>query len=212
MTAVVRSAAALRRALVDVVLTLGATLGLVQAYALPVRWNRGPEGRWWEPIRLAASRALGVAFDERSGPRPITEGEYAGRLPCSLAAAERRLWAEGFVRNPFARLKHRDGEPERGSWAYRESPLADRQLHLMLFPADGGVDVYAHEELSCVNPRLGAAHVDGVGQSVARGVERARARLPLETGAAPTSPPDGPWALGRPADRPAERRPKRSAD
>ncbi|MFC6864437.1 hypothetical protein ACFQGE_13345 [Halomicroarcula sp. GCM10025817] len=173
---------------------LGAAVGLAQTYGLPFRWNRGPAATWWEPLRRAASQALGRRFDDRLGPRPITEGEYAGSLPESLATAEDRLWTAGFVRNPFARLKTREGAPEHASWVYRDGPLARKQLHLMLFPGpDGTTDVYAHAEPSSVNPLLAGAHLNGVGQNVREGVERARERLPLDTDGAPTRAPDGPW-------------------
>jgi hypothetical protein len=200
----------LRRALVAALTRLGALAGLVVTYALPVRWNVGPEGRWWERLRRWFSRGLGAVLDERAGPRPITPGEYAGRLDRSLDDAEYLLWAEGFVRNPFSRLKTCDGAAELGSWVYRDSPLARRQLHVMLFPvesggANGGEDrgdagaavaVYAHEEASSVNPFVGAAHFDGAGQNVAAGVARARERLPLDASDATADPPHGPWDAG----------------
>lgn len=172
---------------------LGAAIGLLQTYALPVGWNRGPESRWWEPLRRTVSRLLGTLFDERAGPRPITSGEFAGTIHASRRDAEQLLWQWGFVRSPFARLKTRDGEPEIGSWAYRDSPLARRQLHVMLFDGEDGIDVYAHEEPSSVNPFVGAEHFEGQGQRVAAGVERARERLPLDTSDATTEPPTGAW-------------------
>ena len=183
-------------------LTVGSLIGLLQAYGLPVRWNRGPAGRWWEPIRRLLSTLLGRLLDRRAGPRPITIGEYAGSLDCSVDEAERLLWQWGFIRNPFARVKTLDGVAETGSWAYRDSPLARRQLHLMLFARqDGRTDVYAHEELSSVNPRHGATHFTGTGQCLATGVRLARERLPLDTTGAPIDPPDGPWTLSEPVER-----------
>lgn len=175
----------------------GAAVGLLQTYGLPFAWNVGPGGRWWEPVRRAASRALGVVLDQRAGPRPITEGEYAGTYPGDRDGFERLLWRAGFVRNPFSRLKTRDGDPEVASWVGRESALADRQHHLMLFPGDDGVDVYAHEELSSVNPLRGPAHFDGGDQRVALGVALARERFPLETRRPWVEPPDGAWHEGR---------------
>lgn len=173
---------------------LGAALGLIQTYGLPFDWNRGLGAAWWEPVRRAASRRLGAVFDARLGPRPIAAGEYAGSLPEPPEAVERRLWSAGFVRNPFARLKTRDGVPERASWAYRERPLASRQLHVMLFSGgDDTTDVYAHAEPSSVNPLAAEAHLDGVGQNVRDGVEWVRTLLPLETTDATVDPPDGPW-------------------
>jgi len=183
----------LRRGLRRVVLGGGALLGLWQTYAVPLRVNRGPEGRWWEDLRrLVAGTAARI--DVRAGPRPITPGEYAGVFPAPLSETEARLYADGFFRNPTARLKTRDGEPEDGSWVYRETPLAPRQLHLMLFErSDGHTDVYAHEELSSVNPLCAMAHFTGDGQSVAAGVVRARELFDLDTADAPAAPPDGPW-------------------
>lgn len=190
----------LRARLRALVFGAGATLGLIQAYAIPSRLNRGPPGAWWEPLRQRASVWLGDGFDEQSGPRPITAGEYAGSLDRSVTETEALLWERGFIRNPFARLKTRDGTPAAGSWVRRERPLAPRQLHVMLFPAEsGGTDVYAHEEPSSVHPCLATAHVDGDGQSLAAGVERTRALLPVDTTDAPADPPDGPWTKSEPA-------------
>jgi hypothetical protein len=174
----------------------GAAVGFLISYALPTRYNRGPGGRWWERLRRWSSRAFGYV-DEDGGPRPITDGEYAGRLEYSLDTVERQLYDEGFIRNPMARLKIRDGQPEDGSWVVRESPLAPRQLHLMLFANDDGTtDVYAHEELSSVNPLCAPDHFRGNGQSVNIGVERAREWFDLDTSDATTEPPAGSWDEG----------------
>lgn len=176
-----------------VILAGGAILGLCQTYAVPLRVNRGPEGRWWERLRrLVAGTAARV--DTQAGPREIAPGEYAGVFPGTLAETEAVLYSEGFFRNPTARLKTRDGEPEDGSWVLRESPLAPRQLHLMLFErADGQTDVYAHEELSSVNPLCAMAHFTGAGQSVGAGVRRTRELFDLDTSDAPDSTHDLAW-------------------
>lgn len=185
-----------RSLLEGTVLGAGALLALCQTYAVPLRLNRGPEGRWWERVRrIVAGTAARV--DARAGPRPIAPGEYAGVFPAPLGETEAALYSAGFLRNPTARLKTRDGEPEDGSWVYRESPLAPRQLHLMLFERpDGHTDVYAHEELSSVNPLCVMAHFTGAGQSVAAGVFRARELFDLDTTDAPGDPPEGPWNAG----------------
>lgn len=173
--------------------TLGATLGFVLTYVLPVRWSVGPEARYWERLRRTISQ-LGGRVDGRAGPRPVSGGEYAGRVDATLDALEAGLWDAGFVRNPFSRLKISDGRPEAGSWVHRDSPLARRQLHLMLFRrSDGGVDVYAHEEASSVHPLAGWHHFDGAGQDVAAGVERARAALPLDAIGGTVEPLAGRW-------------------
>jgi hypothetical protein len=186
----------LRGTLSRVVTSVGAGLGCLQTYGLPFAWNQGPQARWWEPLRRGVSRALGRFYDERAGPREITAGEYAGQLALSLEEAERLLWEQGFVRSPLSRLKTRDGDPEFGSWVYRDAPLARRQLHVMLFEGGGGIDVYAHEEPSSVNPFVGAAHFDGEGQRVALGVELARERLPIDASDATADPPEGHWSDG----------------
>lgn len=171
----------------------GATVGFVLSYAVPSRYNRGPEGWWWERVRRVSSRLFG-RVDEDGGPRPITDGEYAGRFDSDFDTVENRLYADGFIRNPMARLKTRDDIPEDGSWVYRDSPLAPRQIHLMLFENDDGTtDVYAHAELSSVNPLCGPGHFHGTGQSVREGVERAREWFELDTSGATTAPPDGSW-------------------
>lgn len=176
------------------VVGFGAGLGLFVTYGVRSRYSIGPEGRWWEVLRRQLSRAGGVV-DERLGPRPITEAEYAGTLDMPPVLAEEFLWTRGFVRNPFSRLKLLDGTPEFGSWVYRGSWASFRQLHLMLFPAEAArTHVYAHEEASSVNPLVGNDHFDGNGQNVADGVSWARAVLPLEIRKETPDPPDGPWS------------------
>lgn len=174
--------------------SLGASLGFAVTYGLPVAWNVGPQGRWWERVRRVASRLGGRFVDDRMGPRPIAPGEYAGRLDQPPELVEQRLWEMGFVRNPFSRLKHRDGTSECGSWVYRASPLASRQLHVMLFRGDAvSTHVYAHEEVSSVHPLGGERHLDGVSQNVALGVERARALLDLTVPETAQPPTVGDW-------------------
>ena len=182
-----------RRSSAEAILMFGALLGFLLTYAVPSRYNTGPEGRWWERVRRISSRLFGFV-DENGGPRPITAGEYAGRFDRNLDAVEALLYSEGFVRNPMSRLKIRDGSPEDGSWVYRDTPLAPRQLHLMLFGnGDGTTDVYAHAELSSVNPLCGPAHFQGPGQSVREGVDHAREWFDLDTSEATAEPPEGSW-------------------
>ncbi|WP_049982274.1 hypothetical protein [Halorubrum sp. BV1] len=179
------------------VAVLGAAVGIVIQYAPPFRWATGPRSRWIEPLRARMSQLLGAAFDDRAGPRSVTEAEYAGTLGGSLEEVETLLWNRGFRRNPLSRLKTRDGDPEVGSWVYRPRPLAERQLHLILFRTQAGrdaVDVYAHAEPSSVNPFVAAAHFDAAGQNVAEGVERTRNRLPLDVVRETPDPPEGPWS------------------
>ncbi|MEF8885674.1 MAG: hypothetical protein V5A44_11205 [Haloarculaceae archaeon] len=112
----------------------------------------------------------------------------------ALDDVERLLWRNGFVRNPFSRVKTLDDRPEAGSWVYRTSPLAERQVHLMLFrTGPGTVAVYAHEEPSSVHPFVVPTHFDGGDQDVAAGVAFARDAISLDVSGATVEPVDGPW-------------------
>lgn len=176
---------------------LGATVGWLLTYLPPFRWTMGPHGRFWEWLRRHIAVPLGRWFDDRAGPREITYGEYVGRYEGSVSDLEALLWQRGFRRNPLARPKTRNGVPEAGSWAKRNSPWAARQVHVMLFSLpQEGVDIYAHEEVSSVNPRLAAAHFTGHSMQVATGVERMRKLLPLDTTHAPVAMPEGHWTTG----------------
>lgn len=160
------------------VLWIGAILGFLHAYAVPVYANRGPGGLWWEPIRRRCSHVLGASFDENAGPRRINEREYVGRLDSPPELVEGVLWRRGLLRNPFARLKTNGGHREIGSWVYRPAPLAKWQVHIMLFETGSdGTDVYAHMELSNVNPRFAPDHFHGSAQDGEAGVAFAKRLL-----------------------------------
>jgi hypothetical protein len=185
-------------------ITIGtvAVVGLIQTYLFPFSWNCGPSGRYWEKLRRQISRVTGALLDDRAGPRPVSSAEYAGTLPMGVDAAEELLWQSDFVRNPFSRLKNLDGRSEIGSWVYRESPLAERQFHLMLFRTESGsIAVYAHEEPSSVHPFVVATHFRGAEQDVAAGVSFAREVLPLDTVNACIEPTDEPWSEQADVDR-----------
>jgi len=140
-----------------------------------VHW---PAHRWANRVR----RRLGTAAPFRAATRlllddaldPLDGAGYVGTVPDrpgdadTLARVERRLTARGFRRNPTAYLTYRERYPgdrtgtdvpgrecERGSWALRERADARRQLHVLLYDAPDGVDVYGHWEPSVL---AGAAH------------------------------------------------------
>lgn len=78
-----------------------------------------------------------------------TEDEYAGTVMEPLEPLEERLPELALHRTPIASLKIRvDGNVSDGSWIFRESKLADTQLHIVLheLPNKPAVDVYAHVE------------------------------------------------------------------
>ncbi|MBV0924870.1 hypothetical protein KTS45_11740 [Halomicroarcula limicola] len=76
---------------------------------------------------------------------------YVGTVERSIETLESALTDGGFTWDPVS-MYHRSptGSTADGSWVYRDSPLADRQLHVVLFSQsyNGWTDVYAHEEFS----------------------------------------------------------------
>lgn len=80
----------------------------------------------------------------------VRDEGYAGTASVPVTELESWLRAAGFAWDPVS-LYHRTqaGTDTDGSWVYRPSPLADRQLHVVLFAqSPDRVDVYAHEEYS----------------------------------------------------------------
>lgn len=86
----------------------------------------------------------------------VRSSEYVGTVTLDIADFEGRLYEAGFTWDPVS-LYHRtpSGTATDGSWVYRSSPLADRQLHVLLFAqARDRIDVYAHEECSWIRHPL----------------------------------------------------------
>jgi len=147
---------------------------------LPDR-HKGARADWWNygrrlllPLlnRLARRHGLGYAGYD------LPEEEFVGRVDATVDEVEIGLDDVGFERMPLAALKETaDGRVERGSWAFREGPLADRQLHVMLFVGDGGTDIYAHDEYNAFHPRYALRHYRGVGLDAEVGEQRLREML-----------------------------------
>jgi hypothetical protein len=115
--------------------------------------------------------------------RPIRETEFVGTAEVELSELEKVLWAGGFHRNPIAAIKTREGVPEVGSWVWRKQPTAQRQVHVMLFKnakQAGQVDIYAHEEYSCINPKVAVKHYFGTDQKERLGVKQVRSKLSVD--------------------------------
>lgn len=143
-----------------------AVAGFVLLYGLLQPTHRGPTATFWNrgraavlpPLdRLARRLRVGYAAYE------LTDREYAGRIDASVEDVDALLAAAGFERMPLSAWKTLpDGRTEAGSWARREHPLAERQLHVMLFrTGDGETDCYAHEEFNAFHPRYAADHYHG---------------------------------------------------
>ncbi len=145
-------------------------------------WHR-IRRRWLPGLdRLARRLGLGYAAYE------LDSEEFAGRIDQPVEAVEALLATEGFERMPLSAWKTLDdGRGEAGSWALREQPLADRQLHVMLFrTGDGATELYAHEEYNPFHPGHASKHYHCVGHDPEAGTERVADLLAehLETPAA----------------------------
>ncbi len=108
-----------------------------------------------------------------------TAEEYVITAHCTEAELEDALTDLGFQRNPIAAVKVRmDGNTAEGSWVYRGSPLASKQLHVILHELEERercVDVYAHWECSWI--RHPYKHYTKQGYDAEYGVELARSAL-----------------------------------
>lgn len=94
----------------------------------------------------------------------IRSTEYVGTVYCSIEDLEAKLRTTGFTWAPFS-LYHRTpiGTSTDGSWTYRPSLFADRQLHLILFvQAAERVDLYAHTEYNWLRHPLQHAKQQGI--------------------------------------------------
>ena len=102
-------------------------------------------------------RAVGPWIDRaaRRLGQPITHvyaTEYAGTVNCRIDDLEARLSDAGFHWDPLSLYHYTPvGTKADGSWVYRDSPLADRQLHVVLFAqSEDRIDLYAHYEHSWI--------------------------------------------------------------
>ena len=99
------------------------------------------------------------------GPKSyhVRPTEYVGTVDLPIDDLEATLRDDGFTWAPFS-VYHRTpmGTSTDGSWSYRSSWLADRQLHVILFTqTPTRVDIYAHEEYNWLrHPIKHAKQVD----------------------------------------------------
>lgn len=87
----------------------------------------------------------------RNVGHPITKvypAGYVGTVHRPIEDVESELRDGGFAWDPVSMYHHTpEGDDADGSWAYRSSWLADRQLHVVLFSEGAEVtEVYAHDE------------------------------------------------------------------
>lgn len=85
--------------------------------------------------------------------RPTTQvypAGYVGTVDHPVERVEAELRDGGFSWDPLSVYHYTpEGDDAEGSWAYRSSWLADRQLHVVLFAVGSDTtDVYAHDEFN----------------------------------------------------------------
>lgn len=152
----------------DVAAPVVALLGLY-LYLRLGRAHYGPEADYVEVIRRSVLPQLNRLARRRGWGYTayrLGRDEFVGYIEDDPEVVEERLHAAGYERMPLAAFKYSpDGRPEVGSWAWRESLLATRQVHVMLFETGDGeaTEVYAHDEFNAYNPRVALAHYLGLG-------------------------------------------------
>lgn len=138
---------------------------------------KGPRSSWARILRFRVSLLLGEVGHDL-GPRDITEQERVGSMKIQPESFEMLLWRKGFSRNFLSRLKMNDGWPDEGSYVFRKSPMAPRQLHIVFWSSGEEVEIYAHEEYSSINPLYVVKHLRKEGQDPEAGKEKAEEILP----------------------------------
>lgn len=105
----------------------------------------------------------------------LRDTEYVGTVHRPLDEVTETLRSAGFEWDPLAWYHQPPvGADPDGSWTYRPSPLADRQIHVILIGhARGYVDVFAHEEYNWL--RHPVKHLRQVGIERERGSTEVRA-------------------------------------
>jgi hypothetical protein len=140
----------------------------------------GPAADWWETLRSVLLPLLDRHMPGIKWAYTLHEREYVGYSRYPPEEMERILSDAGFHRMPLAAYKDlSDGTEETGSWAYRDGVLAADQLHVMLFPREGGTAIYAHSEPNALNPFRALKHYrPGDEYDPAKGAAELRHRLP----------------------------------
>ena len=152
--------------------------------AAPPRRLLGPAADGWEysrrlvlPLldRLLRQRAPGQHYAAYT----VSMDEVVGTIDATPEEVEQLLWDAGFRRMPLAALKTLpDGRTKVGSWAYRDSFLASKQTHVMLFAtSEGQTLVAAHRETNALNPAVAMDHYRGRGYDVPGGEREVHRRL-----------------------------------
>lgn len=120
--------------------------------------------------------------------------EFVGTIDMNSNEFAHALESQGYAQGVLSGLKYRpqnvdpntssEAEFEAGSMVFRESKsdalpdaLAMRQVHVFWFETASGIDVYAHEEYSSLNPFVAWRHYKAKTQNASLGKEVVRADL-----------------------------------
>lgn len=138
---------------------------------------------WMNRLRrslLPIFHRIGQSIGDLYAVRPVGQKEFAMLLGLGPDLTEKRLEKLGLEPNIASSLKEtEDGRFEVGSFAYRESIhplipnfLAIRQIHVMVFNAQEGTELYVHGEYSSILPIVGLLHYRGITYSDTEGIEK----------------------------------------
>lgn len=148
--------------------TLYSTLDSSHLGIEATHWHRIRQ-RWLPLVDSIVSR-YGIGYTTYE----LDDQEFVGRVDMPVERVEMLLADKGFERMPLSAWKTLDdGRSEDGSWCIREHPLAERQLHVILFQSNNGMtDLYAHEEYNPFNPRYATKHYNCIGYDPESGKQK----------------------------------------
>lgn len=82
---------------------------------------------------------------------PKAPHDYVGTYDASIFEIEDFLIENDFVPNPVSYVSYKENvSHEKATWAWRTSPFAERQYHVVLFKRQQGIDIYCHEEYNWI--------------------------------------------------------------
>lgn len=140
---------------------LVSALTIILIAALLALRNVGPRRALrFEALRTLAWRGLDPLARKRGRPLVRDKSTANDEFVCSVEVPElelaQALWENGYRWNPLSTKKYREIETRQWSIlsaAFRDSVTDDKQHHVYVFRAGGGIlDIYAHEEASVTDP------------------------------------------------------------
>lgn len=150
---------------------------LITLYGFLDSAHRGLDAKYWHRIRkqlLPILDRIARRFGLGYATYQLQPEEFAGHINKPVSEVENILAENGFERMPLSAWKTlEDGRCEVGSWARRDGVLADFQIHVMLFRAEGNrTDLYAHEEYNPFHPAHATKHYEFIGHDPEAGTQR----------------------------------------